>query len=355
MLDYKHIFKKNPFSMKQSKKEKWFLNNQKILSNYHFKNCAEYKNIANSFFKKTVEINNSSELPYVHAEIFKEYNLTSINKTNLTNSITSSGTSSKNKSIINLDLKTSLIQSKALSMIFREIIRDRNSEIFFIDIPQSVTGTLAKSARGTAIKGFSQLVLKSSFILDNNFRLNIKRLTSFVKKYPKKEFVIFGFTSFVWDNLIKELKRRKIRLPKNNGILIHGGGWKKMKDESVSKKLFNSTVEHLTGVKSVLGYYGMVEQTGSIFIECEYGHYHCSIYSEIFIRDENLKLLKLGKEGLVQVLSLLPISSPGHNILTEDIGKIIGVDDCKCGRKGKYFSIKGRVKGTELRGCSDVY
>ena len=45
----------------------------------------------------------------------------------------------------------------------------------------------------------------------------------------------------------------------------------------------------------------------------------------------------------------------GHNILTEDIGKIEGVDDCKCGRKGKYFSIEGRVPGTEIRGCSDAY
>tara|TARA_Y100000590_G_scaffold355974_1_gene409975 strand:- start:51 stop:209 length:159 start_codon:yes stop_codon:yes gene_type:complete len=52
---------------------------------------------------------------------------------------------------------------------------------------------------------------------------------------------------------------------------------------------------------------------------------------------------------------LLPISYPGHNILTEDTGAIIGVDNCKCGRKGKYFSIMGRVAGTQLRGCSDVY
>jgi hypothetical protein len=51
----------------------------------------------------------------------------------------------------------------------------------------------------------------------------------------------------------------------------------------------------------------------------------------------------------------LPLSYPGHNILTEDIGLIIGADDCKCGRKGKYFLVLGRVSGTENRGCSDVY
>ena len=54
-------------------------------------------------------------------------------------------------------------------------------------------------------------------------------------------------------------------------------------------------------------------------------------------------------------MSLLPVSYPGHNILTEDIGILHGVDNCKCGRKGKYFSVLGRVEGTEMRGCSDAY
>jgi len=52
---------------------------------------------------------------------------------------------------------------------------------------------------------------------------------------------------------------------------------------------------------------------------------------------------------------LLPISYPGHSILTEDIGTIIGVDNCLCGRMGKYFKINGRLKNAELRGCSDTY
>ena len=32
----------------------------------------------------------------------------------------------------------------------------------------------------------------------------------------------------------------KIKLPKNNGILIHGGGWKKLENISVSKKKFKN-------------------------------------------------------------------------------------------------------------------
>lgn len=54
-------------------------------------------------------------------------------------------------------------------------------------------------------------------------------------------------------------------------------------------------------------------------------------------------------------MSILPNSYPGHNILTEDIGKLFGIDDCKCGRKGKYFLVSGRAPETEVRGCSDIY
>ena len=128
-----------------------------------------------------------------------------------------------------------------------------------------------------------------------------------------------------------------------------------MQDQAIDRKLYNKKVLEIVGIKTVHNYYGMVEQTGSVFLECEHGYFHSSIFSEIFIRDNNLKISPIKKRGLIQVLSLLPLSYPGHNILTEDIGKIEGIDDCKCGRKGKYFSIEGRVSGTEIRGCSDAH
>ena len=69
-----------------------------------------------------------------------------------------------------------------------------------------------------------------------------------------------------------------------------------------------------------------------------------SIYiSQIFIRDKNLSLAREKEIGLIQTMSLLQFSYPGNNILTEDLGRIEGIDDSS--RKGKYFSIIGRVPG----------
>jgi hypothetical protein len=105
----------------------------------------------------------------------------------------------------------------------------------------------------------------------------------------------------------------------------------------------------------VLNYYGMVEQTGSIFMECPFGHLHASIFSDVIIRDPfDFSEMKTGR-GLIECRSLLPTSYPGHILLTEDEGEINGVDDCPCGRKGKYFTIYGRIRGAEIRGCSDTY
>ena len=47
MLDYKNIFSISPFSLNEKEKEKWYFDNQKKLTNYHYKNCKEYKKITN--------------------------------------------------------------------------------------------------------------------------------------------------------------------------------------------------------------------------------------------------------------------------------------------------------------------
>ena len=100
----------------------------------------------------------------------------------------------------------------------------------------------------------------------------------------------------------------------------------------------------------------MAEQTGCIYAECEYGHLHASIYSDIITRRYNdFSPCEYREKGFIQVLSSLPHSYPGHSILTEDEGIILGEDDCPCGRKGKYVKVIGRVKNAELRGCSDTY
>ena len=91
-------------------------------------------------------------------------------------------------------------------------------------------------------------------------------------------------------------------------------------------------------------------------MQCECGHLHASIFSDVLIRRaEDFSLADVGEKGIIQVVSAIPESYPGHSLITEDEGILLGEDDCPCGRKGKYFKVIGRLKNAEIRGCSDTY
>ena len=100
---------------------------------------------------------------------------------------------------------------------------------------------------------------------------------------------------------------------------------------------------------------GWLNRLALFFFECEHGFFHAPFTSEVFVRCPNsLRLLGDGKEGVLQLMSVVPTSYPGTSLLTEDIGVCHGEDNCLCGRKGKYFTVLGRKPNAEVRGCSDV-
>ena len=169
-------------------------------------------------------------------------------------------------------------------------------------------------------------------------------------------FLLFGFTFMIWQHFYKLLKENDYYIDLSKGVLIHGGGWKKLENQSVSQGKFKEEIKAVCGVEEIFDYYGMVEQTGSIYMECEFGHLHASIFSDVIIRRSiDFSVAEIGEEGIIQVLSMIPESYPGHSLLTEDKGILLGEDNCPCQRKGKFFKVTGRIKNAEIRGCSDTY
>ena len=69
---------------------------------------------------------------------------------------------------------------------------------------------------------------------------------TFLEKYGKDKFLVFGFTSLIYENLIQKLSINLIETNFQNGILIHGGGWKKM------KKLKNQKILKMKKSKTIL-------------------------------------------------------------------------------------------------------
>ena len=321
------------------------------LTKHHFNKSKEYKKflIYNKYNLDNMELNN---FPFLPTSLFKEINLKSIKDDKIHKILTSSGTSGSTPSRIYLDRINAQNQTIALSRIMSDILGNHRLPMLIIDQDHNITKNTF-SARVAAINGFSIFGTNHEYILDSKGKINKNKLRIFLKKYGSKSFFVFGFTSFVHKCFFELIKGSKYNF--SEGILLHGGGWKKMESKKITNKLFKEYLISNFNFKEVIDYYGMVEQTGSIFLECKYCfNFVTSHYSDILIRDKNLNIVEDGKRGLIQLFSLLPSSYPGHSILTEDIGEVIKDNICECSNIGKSFKVYGRSASSELRGCSDT-
>jgi len=350
-LIYKNfdLFKLNPFSLKGEEKKVIFKKYLNELTRHHYKKSSLYKKILNGFNYKYRQSYEIDKLPFLTTNLFKEVNLKSITSKKIFKILLSSGTSGSSRSKIYLDRENASSQRMVLSKIMTHFIGKNRLPMLIInqDIDHEKEKFDAKSA---AIRGFSIFGKDHHYLLDSQNKINNQVLNQFLEKFGKNKFLIFGFTGDVYSAFFDNLDSKK-KIDLRNGILIHGGGWKKLEDKKISNLLFKKKFLKKYNLKKIINYYGLVEQVGSIFFECpKCNVFMCSNFSDIIIRDKNFKQLKNG-EGIVQLISLLPKSYPGHNILTEDLGEIT---KCKCGFKGKCFTIKGRIKNSEVRGCSNV-
>jgi hypothetical protein len=325
------------------------------LTHCHFERCPEYRRIASLLGYRPGDKLEREEIPFIPVRLFKEYELRSVERSEIVKTITSSGTTGQAVSKIYLDRATAAHQTKVLVKIASSFTGSKRLPLLIVDSPAVIKDRALFSARGAGILGFSMLGHDPTYLLDENYRIDFARLDAFLEKHRGGKILLFGFTFVIWEHLCQTLQGAGRQL-QMDGILIHGGGWKKLASLAVDNPTFKRTIAETCGVSRVCNYYGMAEQTGSIFMECEQGVLHASVFSDVIVRDPvTFDSLKSGHAGLLQLISLLPMSYPGHSILTEDLGEILGVDDCPCGRKGRYFRVLGRVKNAEARGCSDVH
>lgn len=359
MITFDDILNISPYSLDKKEKEKLLTERLSDLTKRHLKDCPEYARMLNAISFDVNTIKSYKDLPFLPVRLFKEMDLKSIPEEGIVKTMTSSGTTGQAVSKIYLDKDTSTNQQKAMVKIVSDFTGTGRMPMIIIDCPSVIKNRAMFSARGAGILGFSIFGSKKIYALDDEMKLDVEALRIFLNEHAGEKILLFGFTFMIWQHFYKELLRLKeegITFDLSNGILIHGGGWKKLISEAVSHDEFHKRLEDACGLKEIHDYYGMVEQTGCIYMECECGHLHSSNFSDVIIRRPlDFSEADIGETGIIQVVSTIPESYPGHSLLTEDEGVIIGEDDCPCGRKGKYFKIHGRIKNAEIRGCSDTY
>jgi hypothetical protein len=193
-----------------------------------------------------------------------------------------------------------------------------------------------------------------AYALDEHMQLDRAAVESFLARHGGAPFLLFGFTYMVWSYFYEPLAAAGLDL--SRGILVHSGGWKKLSERAVDNATFRARLAAATGLTCVYNFYGMVEQVGSVFLEGDDGLLYPPVFADVIVRDPlTFAELPVGRPGVLQTVSALPTSYPGHSVLTEDLGVIEYIDRGIGGRLGKALRVLGRVPRAELRGCSDTH
>lgn len=356
MTKFADLLELAPYSLDKKQKSKLLTEELKNLTEFHRRQCQSYDNMLKGINYKPENVESYEDLPFLPVSLFKTLELKSIPDTEIFKTMTSSGTTGQAVSKIFLDKETAAKQQKTLVKIVSAFTGASRLPMLIIDSPSVIKNRLMFSARGAGILGFSIFGADRTYALNDDMKIDFEAIDSFLLRHQGQKILLFGFTFMIWQHFYKELLKADKKIDLSKGILIHGGGWKKLISEAVSPEEFQRQLTDVCGLSDIHDYYGMVEQTGCIYMQCEHGHLHASNFSDIIIRNpKDFSVARFGEKGIVQVVSLLPESYPGHSLLTEDEGVVLGEDDCPCGRKGKYFKILGRLKNAEIRGCSDTY
>ncbi len=324
------------------------------LTAHHLAASEPYARLVDAMFPRARHgIASLVDVPWVPVGLFKSHQLQSIADADIATVLVSSGTTGQQPSRIVLDRDAAAQQRTALASIMGTLLGPKRLPMLVIDTPSIIKGRGALSARGAGVLGMMTFGAAHAFALDDALVPQQEVIARFLERYGHAPFLMFGFTFLAWQALVEQMPAGSMDL--SQGILVHSGGWKKLIERSVSDVVFKDRLREHTGLTRVHNFYGMVEQIGGVFLEGDDGLLYPPDFADVVIRDpRTLDMVPHGTEGVIQVVSLLPRSYPGHSILTEDRGVIVHEDAPGASRCGKGFRVLGRVPRAELRGCSDV-
>ena len=357
-----HLLTLKPFEYDQAQKRIPFLNAVREVTDHHYRNCLPYQNLCRNRNFDPRSAQDPEALPYLPTAIFKNTLLLSIPEDQVFREINSSATSSGTPSRMALDRQTSSRQSKCFNKIVLERVGNRRYPFVVLDTPETVQRSARISARSSTIRSLLFCASRVDTCVDEvngNLRLDEKTLDRLLREAEKESeaIVLFGFTYILYHHMVRPLMGKKLNYNLKGTKIIHIGGWKKLEAEKVSSEKLVQDCAGVFGVdkSDIIDLYGFTEQAGMIYPTCQAGLRHVPVWGEVIVRDPlNLNPLPEGEDGLLQFITPIQTSYPGHSVLTEDMGRVECIDTCTCGRKGKAFKVIGRAPNSEIRGCGDI-
>ncbi len=350
------------FSSKQADKDHDLLAILRPLCEQMAEACPPYARFLARLGGSPADWTRVADVPPLPVTMFKRFALSAVAPERVVRELHSSSTTGQKPSRIFIDKTTAFRQSRALVSILKDVLGGRRRPYLVVDVEEAAAAGDVLTARGAAIRGIGSFASSTTYALrsaDNGDLMpDWDAIEAFFQLHGDKPILVFGFTFIVWSRFVRAAEARGARFDAPEAVLLHSGGWKKLEADAVSKPVFNERVSDVLGMNSgaVLDFYGMVEQVGTVFVDCVAGNKHAPAFADVVIRrPHTLEPVAPGETGIIEVVSVLPTSYPGQALLTEDQGTLVGVDDCPCGRSGQYFRFTRRVERVAVRGCGDTF
>ena len=303
-----------------------------------------------------------ADVPPLPVSMFKRFLLSAVPPEKVVRELYSSSTTGQQPSRITIDKTTAFRQSRALVSILKEHLGTHRRPLLVFDSAASVPAGSNLTARGAAIRGVANFAAETVFGLDRDnageLVMDADRVAAFFAKHAGRPVLLFGFTFIVWTRLVTPSEGRGVAYHVPEAVLLHTGGWKKLADAGrFQRRVYpphGGRAGH--GPAANLGFlrHGRAGRDGVCRLPGGQ-QARAGVRRRDSARPHSLRPVEPGQSGIIEVLSVLPSSYPGHALLTEDQGTLLGVDDCPCGRKGKYFRFTSRIQRAEIRGCGDTF
>jgi len=232
-----------------------------------------------------------ADLPYLPVGVFKANPpLALIGTEEVRHTLTSSATTGQMPSRVVLDAATARRMSKGVITIIRDFIGPARRPYLVIDTAENLTAQAELGARGAAIQGLASFATEIVCCLrasqDGDSSLDLEKLLACAAKWKHADVLVYGFTHVIWTQLVQPLQRQGITLDIPNIHVLHSGGWKRLEQQAVTRDVFIRGVASVLSCSAdrVVDYYGMVENVGVVYPDCDHANKHVPAFAEIIVR-----------------------------------------------------------------------
>ena len=331
---------------------------------HHYDGCEPYKKLCNKekfLPENLISYEQIPQIPYIFVNVFKEWKLTSVPDSQISVTLSSSGTGGK-KSAIHLDNISLDRVTRMATHIYDAygiVNTEQSANYLCFTYDPKIAGDVGTTFTDELMRGFTKTA-KVFYALQwdlntKQFFFDLEECLATLERFASEDIPlrILGFPAYTYTVVQELLVRRKTGLQfRQDSYVLIGGGWKTLADKEIPKFRFRHEISEALRIpeKNIRDLFGMVEH-GVPYVDCEYGELHIPIYSRVYVREpRTMKILPPGNIGLFQFITPYINSFPSISLLGSDLGYVR--TDCKCGRNAPYIVILGRGGIKKHQGCA---